>query len=284
MKKIAAAIILYHPDLSVLQNINSYLSDVDILFAIDNSEVTNPSFVEKIIRNPKIHYLSNHGNKGIAYALNVGAKKAMEMGYHWLLTMDQDSHATTTMIQEMFKCSTEKDLSKISIIAPFHANPYHRFPSTDLQCSRVLTTMTSGNLLNLEAYAVIGPFRDDLFIDYVDNEYCLRSTSLGFTVIQANKAILNHNLGNLKQHTFFWKKFYSTNHSPIRRYYAFRNRSKIIELYTELFPLYCRFEKSRFFVDSIIILLYEKQKFSKFKMMLRGLVDYKRNIFGKYHD
>lgn len=281
---IAGVVVLYNPDDIILSNINSYINDIDTLFAVDNSEIVNQSFIEQLAKNSKIQYISNGGNQGIAHALNVGANKAVELGYEWLLTMDQDSQVTQTMLQEMFECAHDKNLSTISIIAPFHANPYHTSLASEEQCLSALVIMTSGNLLNLSAYKVIGPFLEEFFIDYVDNEYCLRSNKMGYHVIQASRAILNHNLGELKRHKFLWKRFYSTNHSPIRRYYAFRNRSKIIKIYKEYFPDYCKFEKSRFFVDAVIVLLYEKQKFKKFKMMLRGYLDYKRNVFGKYHD
>lgn len=35
---LAGVVVLYHPDESVLQNIQSYLSDLDKLYVIDNSE------------------------------------------------------------------------------------------------------------------------------------------------------------------------------------------------------------------------------------------------------
>lgn len=280
MSSLIGTVVLYHPDRSVLHNIDSYLDHLDLLIAVDNSEHKRPEIIEILQNNPKIRYVDNHGNQGIAHALNVGASTAAGMGYRWLLTMDQDSAATEGMIEELLRYLGDH----VSIVAPFHANAYFpQSPSPD-PFSPVLTTMTSGNLLNLQIHQKLGGFLEELFIDYVDNEYCLRSNLRGYAVIQANRAVLHHNLGDLRRHRFLWKRFFSTNHSPIRRYYAFRNRLKIIELYHKAFPQSCNFEKSRFFVDVIIVALYEKQKFAKFKMMVRGCLDYRRNRFGKYHD
>lgn len=284
LNQIAATVILYNPNEIVLNNLKSYIDQVDHVFAIDNSEIINHAITSQIAGHLKITYINNHGNQGIAQALNLGARKAIEMGYTWLLTMDQDSKTTEGMLSKMIHYIQTYATSEISIISPFHANRYHQNSFSKDPYSTVLTTMTSGNLLNLNVFQKIGGFTEDLFIDYVDNEYCLRSNLLKYKVIQVNHAILEHNLGDLKQHRMLWKQFYSTNHSPIRRYYAFRNRLKIIELYQNNFPAYCQFEKSRFFVDIIIVLLYEKEIWSKFKMMIRGYFDYKRGIFGKYHD
>jgi rhamnosyltransferase len=284
MREIAGVVVLYNPDDSILDNIHSYINDVDILYAVDNSDQKNNTLTQQLTENSKIHYIDNCGNQGIAHALNIAANQAIELGYQWLLTMDQDSHFASNILTKMLDYIQMRETSNISIIAPFHANKYHLVsPSYDLY-SPVLTTMTSGNLLNLEVYTKIGGFIEDLFIDYVDNEYCLRSNLLGFKIIQINHAILNHNLGDLRRHQFLWKRFFSTNHGPLRRYYAFRNRFRIIEMYKTHFQDYCSFEKTRFIVDIIIILLYEREKCAKLRMMFRGFRDYKRGIFGKYHD
>lgn len=285
MKNISALVVLYDPDQNVIDNISSYFDSVDKIYAVDNSDEKNIVLVNKLQENLKFIYIDNQGNKGIAHALNVGCNKAISDGYEWILTMDQDSAATPNMLDNMLDyLAHAPNINNISIIAPFHANPYHTEYISNESYSEVLTTMTSGNLLNLTNYKQIGPFREELFIDYVDNEYCLRANTMGYKVIQVNNAILNHNLGELKQHKVLWKSFFSTNHSPIRRYYAFRNRIYIIKTYKYDFPKYCNFEKSRFIVDFIIVMLYEKQKLQKLKMMFLGIQDALKNKYGKCND
>lgn len=279
---ISAVVVLYNPDKNVLQNIYSYIDVIDILYAVDNSDQKNSDLIASLLKHPKIHYIDNDGNRGIAQALNTGAIKAIEQGYAWLLTMDQDSRAHPAMLEHMIQYIHNNQVDEISIVAPFHANIYHsNFPSKEAY-TPVLTTMTSGNLLNLNVYNKIGGFLEELFIDYVDNEYCLRSHLHNYKIIQINQAILHHNLGDLKKHRLLWKDVYSTNHSPLRRYYIFRNRCKIISLYGTYFSKYNKYEISRFFVDIIIVLLYEQHKQAKLKMMLRGYMDCKRGIVGKY--
>ena len=58
------------------------------------------------------------------------------------------------------------------------------------RCVQVLTPMTSGSLLDLSAYEAVGPFMDELFIDQVDNEFCLRLRAAGFSVLEAGEATL----------------------------------------------------------------------------------------------
>ncbi len=281
---IAAVVVLYNPESNMLDNILSYINNAEILFVVDNSDKKNETIISVLQENPKIIYQDNKGNQGIAHALNVGCNKAIDHGYDWILTMDQDSSATPYMIEQMVDCLKHfRSMDNISIVTPFHASSYHVESTSTKPYTEVLAPMTSGNLLNLVVYKQIGPFREELFIDYVDNDYCLRSKTRGYEIIQVNNAILEHKLGDLKQHRILWKTFYSTNHSPIRRYYAFRNRIYMINTYKNDFPAYCKYERNRFFIDFIIVLLYEQKKLQKFKMMFLGIRDALRNKYGKFN-
>ena len=46
--KVAGVVVLYHPDESVLENIKTYIDDIDLLFAVDNSDKKNIKIVESL--------------------------------------------------------------------------------------------------------------------------------------------------------------------------------------------------------------------------------------------
>jgi len=281
--KIAGVVVLYNPDISVIENIRSYITELSTLYIIDNSD--EPHEISEIFSDePKIVYIANKSNLGIANALNQGAFLAMESGHNWLLTMDQDSKATPSMLTKMLFCYEQHSSEKIGILTPYHANQFFPTAASTHSCNEVLVTMTSGNLLNLQAFKTVGPFLEYLFIDHVDTEYCLRLWKNGYSILQVNDAILNHKIGDLKFHKLIAKTFFSTNHSPVRKYYVYRNGSLVLDLYKTDFPKYCKKLRSRYWIDAFIVLFYEKEKWTKFRMMMRGYLDYKRGIFGKYHD
>lgn len=279
MNKICGVIVLYNPENDVLSNISTYIENIDKLYVIDNSENKNTNLLNILFQNSKIKYIDNKGNQGIANALNMGCCEALKDSYEWILTMDQDSKASDKMIAMMLPFL---ELDDVAIVSPYHANQFAPKSLNKKNFSLVLTIMTSGNLLNLAHYQKIGPFMEELFIDYVDSEYCLRSNKLGYKVIQVNKAILEHKLGDLKQHKIFHKQFYNTNHSAIRRYYIFRNRGMIIARYKSLYSEYTSPEFYRYFIDFVIVLLYEKDKLKKFVMMYKGIRDFYRKQSGVY--
>ena len=274
---LAAVVVLYNPVLEVVTNINSYIRYVDIVYAVDNSEQKNNKLIEILGKYKKIKYINNGGNQGIAHALNVGAREAIKDGYGFLLTMDQDSKASEKMIPRMLQCLDKFNGFNVGIVSPFHASKFHKI-SQERGCIEKKIVMTSGNMLSLDAYRQIGPFMEELFLDYVDNEYCLRLQKFGYKVIQASEAILFHNLGELSMHKLFGKNIYCYNYPPIRYYYRTRNVITTNRKYTYVDYMYFK----ELLKDIVKIVLYETDKIAKFVHIYFGIRDAIRGKMGKY--
>lgn len=274
--RIAGVLVLYCPTEAVLANIASYIDQIDLLFIVDNS--SDAGFAETPgLAGAKLIYLPNHANLGIATALNIGAQRALAEGYDLLLTMDQDSHAAPDLVARMLDCFERRDLARIGMISPFHVTKSGHLPGTT-PCQDVMTPMTSGCLLNLQLYREAGPFLDELFIDFVDNEYCLRLRKQGFQVLRANLARLEHSVGDTRK----YGPFIATNHSPLRRYYKTRNRFLVFRRYFGAFPGHCLFDLVRLVKEIGSIILFESEKLAKLRMMWLGCCDFFRGRYGKY--
>lgn len=290
MMKIAGVVVLYNPDENVKKNIDSYINNLDILYVVDNSPEPNDN--AKYYKGKKIKYISNHGNKGIAYALNVGAKEAIKEKSEWLLTMDQDSSFKDDSLSKMIGFLKElktnnimssalnlkyDNLGVISALQRTRLNKDEKLKGIDYP----LVVMTSGNIINLDTYKKVGGFKDWLFIDAVDFEFCLNIKKHKYDIIQYNEAELNHNLGYINEYNFLGKTVYVTNHSAIRRYYITRNRHYLYDLYNEDFLDYCSIELGRTKKELLKIILFEDNKWNKIKAIYKGYKDYKRGIKGE---
>lgn len=273
--EVAGVTVLYNPDASVVDNIRTYINQVSRLYVVDNSDSGHANCSHNFTLMPGVEYINNNANLGIARALNIGAGKALEEGYRYLLTMDQDSKATPGMVECLMRCYNREDSDLIGIVSPFHLTVVDTPPPHGLPCREVLTTWTSGNILNLFVYNKIGPFWDDLFIDFVDHEFCLRLNSHGYKVIETDDAILIHTIGtDLKQHNVFGVPLISSNHSYTRRYYITRNRFVVTDKYRHLYPSFNATDKKRFIAEIVTVLLFEKDKTKKIAMILKGLHHY----------
>lgn len=276
--RIAGVVVLYNPDTSVLDAVQTYLSQIELLFAVDNSDTPSPEVVQALSLDPKIVYIANNGNRGIAQALNTGARHAVERGFAYLLTMDQDSYAAPDMIARMLEATAGFDAGRIGIIAPHHEVRGYRLRGDDAPWSFPLTVPTSGSLLNLRAFEDAGPFLEELFIDYVDVEYCLRLHSRGYLIVRVNGALLQHRLGAAAQ---YWI-FFPTHHAPLRKYYKTRNRLYVAWKYRREHPGFYFSDKLRCLKEIVCVTLFEHEKLEKFKMMVRGWRDYRRGTLSEH--
>ena len=277
---IAATVVLYNYDLSVLDNIKTYLNQVEKVYLVDNSDNSNNVLLEKIHTLQKVKYICNNCNLGIAAALNIASEEAMREGYSYLLTMDQDSQATPGMVRKLYSIISSS--FNIGIVAAEHINLELHEKSEIKFTKEILFTMTSGNLLSLSAYKTVGGFLEQLFIDHVDHEYCLRLKMKGFKVIKTNETLVYHKLGKAVNKKFFQLNFCPSNHPPIRLYYRTRNRFYVDNIYKDIFPEYIKIDRRNMTRELIEIFFYEKDLWNKFKMILIGYIHYKKSIFGPY--
>lgn len=276
--RIAAVVLLYHPDLQVLENVQSYLPDIETLYLWDNSPGKAGDVIAALKRLSKTEYLTEGRNVGVGRALNIAARRAMEGNCDYLLTMDQDSTATPGMIRTMLSSVT--DFDRVGLISPFHRDRRapSRAPSSGVD--RVLVTMTSGNLLSLSVFGHVGGFSEELFIDFVDVDFCFRLNLLGFQVIQINEAILSHGLGNFSARRIVGRVVHPRNHSPVRYFYQARNRLYLRRLYRGLFQAYFRYESKAFWRGIVKMILYEEERLRKIAMIIRGVWAYLQEDFG----
>jgi rhamnosyltransferase len=272
---VCGMVMLYNPKMEVLGNIESYLNQVELLLIIDNSEVKNEKLISILIEINKIKYIDNKGNLGVSRALNQASELAISLGFKFLLTMDQDSKAPEDMVRDLLLSS--KELQNVGIVSPLHADKFNTHLKFNGIVNKLKVVKTSGNIINLDAFLEIGEFDKDLFIDYVDIEYCYRLKQNKYGIYRINNIILEHNEADIDERKFLNKKYYPYNHQPFRFYYKTRNMLYLCKKYTEY-----RKELINSYLRIIVkVILFEEYKYQKIKMSILGLVDFIRNRFGK---
>lgn len=282
--KIAAVVVLYNPTNQILENINSYIDQVDRIFVIDNSDTPSELINIKFKGVDKLFYISKSSNIGIAAALNLGAQKALSEGFDYLLTMDQDSTAPANLIVNLLECFLLNNRTVLAAPVLYHPQGKSLHKIIEKSCEEVFTAWTSGSLIDLRIFSETGGFKEEFFIDYVDHEFCLRLNKMGYKVFVCNKAKLIHNLGNIKPVNLFFRKVYPTNHSALRLYYRTRNRFYVKNIFGKDFPDFFKQDNKDFWRTFVKVILFEKDKISKVMYSIRGYRDFRKNVFGKYHN
>ncbi|KMO14294.1 rhamnosyltransferase [Methylobacterium platani JCM 14648] len=150
--------------------------------------------------------LSAGRNIGIGGALDAIARAASGAGAAQVLLLDQDAAFTPAQVSEL-----EAALARLTTLslppalvgprpeaAPGAKAPaYPRRPEIPDYGSLVPVEFlaTSGSLLDLAAYARIGPFRSDFFIDGVDLEWGFRAWARGYGCWMETRTALPHRVG-----------------------------------------------------------------------------------------
>ena len=277
--KLAGLVVLYNPSKQIIENLNNYLQFVNKLYVIDNSE--KPFFNKQLFSNSNIDFYYKNENLGIAKALNIGCKKAIEDGFKWLLTMDQDSIFNINTVNQLCDYIENNDVSKTYIVSPW-LNTKLLDEKPVEKISHPTDVMTSGSIMNLDLYKKIGGFKEWLFIDGVDIEYCLRLKKYNYKVMRLNKFSIKHNLGNISYKHFLKKELLCLNHNYLRVYYRVRNYNYIKQEYHDIAPEFCNIlVKIKALVWCIIF--YENDKIRKLKSIYYAKKDFKNNIYGKYN-
>ena len=116
--KVAAVVILYHPSEVFITNIKTYYSFVQKVYVFDNTE-TKSELQSRLLELSKVEWYHDYENQGIAARLNTACNKAIQEGFDWLLTMDQDTSFEESDITNYFKCFNEYKLkNEVAVFGP----------------------------------------------------------------------------------------------------------------------------------------------------------------------
>lgn len=280
-ENVCAVVVSYFPDADFPARLQRITPQVGLLVVIDNNTTgTAADCLREIERKLGIRVVRNSRNLGIATALNQGARWAEDHRFTWMLTLDQDSlvpHDLVETLREVYEQFPEKD--KLAVIGSNYEDPVAKTqfaPATRNSCclwKLAKTVITSGSLVSLPAYGVIGEFREELFIDGVDFEYCLRARQAGYCVILALHALMQHPIGSATLHKLPWKTTGTRNYSPIRRYYMTRNQLILGREFLWKEPRWTLSTLYRHLKSTILMCLFEKDVWHKMKYTAMGLVD-----------
>jgi len=282
-ENICAIIITYHPDADFPDRAMRAAQQAGQLVIIDNhSNDQAIAMIRNVSSRLNAHLILNADNLGVATALNQGVYWARDRGYLWVLTFDQDTIPLEKMVDNLITvyrdCDFREDIGMIGANYQDPNNGYVYKPIPHFQDSQQAlweeekTLITSGSLLSISAFEMVGPFRDELFIDQIDHEYCLRLRKYGYRILLSLHLGMFQSVGNRKNHKLLWHNFETFNHAPVRRYYIMRNRLILAREYQGKVRGTIRvLKKSR--KDFFRVLFFENQKFSKVYAMVLGIYD-----------
>ncbi|MBU0673645.1 MAG: glycosyltransferase family 2 protein [Proteobacteria bacterium] len=299
-RNVIAIVVTYNPDLSTLQQqLVTLAPQVSAIVMVDNASQddlvswlkTIPQTVDKLIR------LGD--NYGVGAAQNHGIEWARRCGSAFVLLMDQDSIPQTGMVEELllgyqrltgngakvaavgtqYQDDQEAPLSGfVRFSSWFGRNIVHcATGDAELECDFLIA---SGSLIPMTAISEVGTMDEELFIDHVDTEWCLRARAKGYRLFGICSAVMLHELGLHRVKAWWLGGREVAIRPPFRYYYMIRNS---ILLLRRSYP--CRswrfFEIRRLILSCVFFGIFLPGRGERLKMMFKGGRDGLGKMSGK---
>lgn len=223
------------------------------------------------------HLICNPSNVGLAAALNQGARWAFAEGHAFVLALDQDSEPLAGITEELLRVfHLANAQSKTALVGSNFLDDRTKdvgfpfFEDAPQRWTKRRTVITSGSLIERSAFEEVGPFREDFFVDSVDDEYCLRARASGFQVVLATRPLMRHSIGTPTVHRLAGLRITTTNHSAARRYDIVRNRLVLCKEYAFREPRWAVASLFALLKETIWILLFERDRPAKARSIAAG--------------
>jgi rhamnosyltransferase len=272
MNEIIAGIVTYNPNPKQLKMQIERLQSQNIPIVVVDNASDNRDRLAKYL-DKKAALICNKKNEGIARALNQIFEYAKKVDAKWVVAFDQDS-----LVSESYFEIAEKYIgcSDAAIYCPviYDVNrktiDFTSKVSGTKQLTEVEKCITSGAFTRVECWQKVKGFREELFIDGVDFEFCYRIRQSNYKIYQLRDLILNQSIGCGRVIKF--GKYYIEvhNHNAVRKYYIARNR------------IYCDYLMGKkpftstlaaVFRMAVITILFESDKKEKLSAIRKGMRD-----------
>lgn len=276
-EEVLAVVVSYNGLHKTRQTVDALRRQVGHAHVVDNgSGAESLAVLESLERDEGVTVERLGENRGVGHALNLGVKRARQMGYAWLLTMDQDSVVDGAMIQA-YQAAVEQDPGRVCLAPRIVNNGRKKEASSGV----IGYAITSGNLVRVRLFDQIGLYDEGFFIDCIDFDFSLRLRRAGYAVHRVPNALMQHQLGDDVDVPDFARKFYAS-HAPIRRYYMYRNFMYMAERYFLGFPVFIL----KLGILQILLLpligLFDKSPLKSYRAVMRGIWDYLARRNGPY--
>ena len=284
---IAAVLVIYAEDIdaqTTIQNISKVINNIVI---IDNTKNGHPS-LEKVQPQPGllVKRNANHGGLAGAYNLAISTINSSIPEATHVLFLDEDT-STIELASFLKQPDTQQTLNDPSIaaIAPQYIEKTTKLPGNALilskykikhlgrnlnNVSEVSFLINSMSLWSINALCDIGPYNEQLLVDHIDTDYCVRAVMKKYRLILNPSVKFEHSIGERSSYRFLNNKLQTTNHTAERRYLIGKNTILLAKHYFFRWPAFGFLCLIRLAYESLGIVLAEKNKWRKIKALSKG--------------
>lgn len=293
---VVAVVVTYNPDVAELGRLlDAVRGEVTSIIIVDNGSALDLSACALTSDENNVHLMQLGTNLGVAEGQNRGIEWARDRGADFVILFDQDSLPEKEMVTRLLVFAKRKMLAgeQIGAVGPTNIDgrwnkalpfvtirlgTYQRVTcQSDQEFIEVDHIISSGALIPMDTINRVGGMRSELFIDYIDIEWCLRAKASNFRIYGLRDARMLHSLGN--SIVSIWNMKLSM-HSPERDYYLFRNAVWMMRQ-VWIARSWKLAESKRLIMRFMLYALFGKHRLKQLQLMIRGLRDGSKGVEGQ---
>lgn len=276
MNSVSSIIVLFRPDIQqVLDTIHKLSNSVNNIILVDNTPLEFIYYQSSFSNLNSVFHIILGDNFGIASAQNIGIDKAKTLNSSYCFFLDQDSNVGSHIVPDLLNIYNILDENKLNVgvlscaFIDSRTNERHRYSRlekirakpVEVDDNQLFTevdsTISSGSLIRTKVLSEVGNMLEELFIDCVDTEWCLRARMKGYSVYIANHIYMVHTIGAQVKKISDTKYYYF--HSAFRNYFILRN-NLFLAMYSD-FDFFVRFKFFLAYLNYIFILMKNESPF-----------------------
>jgi rhamnosyltransferase len=290
LSRVVAVVPTFHPDDGVIDRLKALSAQVDGVIVVDDGSSADADGVLASVEAAGYRLVRSKSNRGIAAALNTGARLALDDGADFVLTIDQDSTLPDGYVRaclEVFDAAASATRLGVVTVDCINGHPSIPPRHSPEGFGLVGEAIQSGFVITAECLQNCGLFDERLFIDCVDTEFCLRIGEKGYRIAIAPGTNLEHELGQQVPYRPLGIQRYHDGvpetyeyHGPYRRYFIVRNNVDLWLRYARTQPRWVASSIRREINPSVRTILSGPQALRQLLATLIGAVHGLRRVRG----
>ena len=281
-----ALVTLYNPVQNNISNICNLSKQVDKIFLIDNSNISNKEVIESLENISNISYNFLNKNTGLSIGYNYLLNNYNFQDDDYIIFFDQDTMINNNFISTMITLYQEiENHVNIGCLSPIRIDSFSNKKIITKHKSTikegfysVQNVITSSMLVKFANLKKIGFWNEKIFLDMADWELSWRFIKNKFVNVLTEKLSIIHSIGSGSKKVLI---FNVNKCVPVREYYIVRDGIKL--LFSSVTPLKKRFTLLYILTfRSFLHLLFLDNKKMRLKYMLLGFIDYIKNKKGSF--
>ena len=286
---VTSVVVCFNPDVKRVSDLcEALLAGGSNVVLVDNTEW---SYLAGHVAKLGCELIELGDNTGIAHAQNVGIASAVASGADTIAFFDQDSKITEDFLPALIAPLRKGEPRVVSPVllddargVELPATRLRRFglPTDVYSMDRperpaVDIVVASGSVATKEVFDLAGLMDEQLFIDHVDTEWCLRCRSKGIPIEVVPKAVMRHSIGSgaieLAAATVLL-------HEATRCYYQVRNTLLLFRM-AHVPLLFALRETAAILWNRFFLLIHVEDRSSYLAALGAGVLDGVRGVGGK---